>query len=94
MTARRSQIDIVSDILMAVQAKGGKIKPTHLLYKSNLSHTRMKKYVEELKQKGLIAEISETTKKTNRNFFTISDAGLRFIADYRKVKELTDAFGL
>ncbi len=94
MTARRSQIDIVFDILMAVQAKGGKIKPTHLLYKSNLSHTRMKKYVEELKQKGLIAEISETTKKTDRNFFTISDAGLRFLADYRKVKELTDAFGL
>jgi len=94
MTARRSQIDIVFDILMAVQAKGGKIKPTHLLYKSNLSHTRMKKYVEELKQKGLIAEISERTRKTDRNFFTISDAGLRFLNDYRKVKELTDAFGL
>ena len=94
MTARRSQIDIVFDILMAVQAKGGKIKPTHLLYKSNLSHTRMKKYVEELKEKGLLAEISETTRKTDRNFFTISDAGLRFLADYRKVKELTDAFGL
>ncbi|MFH1638639.1 MAG: winged helix-turn-helix domain-containing protein [Candidatus Woesearchaeota archaeon] len=92
MSERRNRLDIVGDILRAIQAKGGKIKPTHLLYKSNLSHEGMKKYVEELKQKGLIEEIVEP--KSNHKFFTITDKGLKFLEDYKKVKEFTESFGI
>lgn len=56
MSERRSRIEIIGDILKSIQGKGGSIKPTHLLYKSNLSHDRMKSYVEELKEKGLMCE--------------------------------------
>jgi len=87
---KRSKIDIVYDMLKAVEEKGGKIIPTHLLYKSNLSHQRMKLYLEELKQKNLLVE----THQKEKTFFELTDAGRKFIQDYRKMKEFTQAFGL
>lgn len=90
MSERRSKLEIVGDILNSIQAKGGSIKPTHLLYKSNLSHDRMKLYVEELKSKGLIEE----TELKKKKMFSITDKGFDFLASYKKVKELEDAFGI
>ncbi len=90
MSERRSKLEIVGDILNAIQAKGGTIKPTHLLYKSNLSHERMKLYVEELEGKGLIEEKEVKDKK----MFSITDKGFEFLASFRKVKEMEDAFGI
>lgn len=90
MSERRSKLEIVGDILQAIQAKGGKIKPTHLLYKSNLSHDRMKLYVEELKTKKLIEEMEFKKKKV----FSITDKGHQFVSSFKKVKELEDAFGI
>ena len=90
MTERRNKIDIIYDILRVTNDKGGKILPTHLLYKSNLSHQRMKGYVEELKQKKLIDEVKEDTK----TFFVITDEGRKFLQQYHQLKEFTEAFGL
>ncbi len=90
MNSRRSKIDIVHDILKAMHDKGGKIKPTHLLYKSNLSHNRMMEYIKELIGKGLIAEEREDEKIN----YTITNSGLEFLANYKKLKEFTEAFGL
>ena len=77
-------------MLKVTSDKGGKILPTHLLYKSNLSHQRMKGYLEELKAKKLIDEIKEDSK----TFFVITDDGLRFLQQYHQLKEFTEAFGL
>jgi predicted transcriptional regulator len=90
MSERRSKLEIVGDILKAIQAKGGMIKPTHLLYKSNLSHERMKLYVDELKSKGMLEEKEAKGKR----MFSVTDKGLDFLASYRKVVELEDAFGI
>lgn len=92
MGERRDKLDIVSDILKSIQDKGGRIKPTHLLYKSNLSHEGMKRYIEELKAKLMIIE--EEDPKRNMRFFIITDKGLRFLQDYKKIREFTDSFGL
>ncbi len=90
MTERRSKLEIVGDMLKSIEAKGGSIKPTHLLYKSNLSHERMKLYVDELKSKGLIEEKEEKGKR----MFVITDKGFDFLASFRKVRELEEAFGI
>ena len=87
---RRNKLEIIYDILKAVQDKGGKIKPTHLLYKSNLSHKRMKEYLDSLMEKTLIKENSEKGQK----LYQITDEGFKFLQEYEKIREFSDAFGL
>ena len=87
---KRTKIDIIYDMLKAMQDKGGRIIPTHLLYKSNLSHQRMKLYLQELKEKNLITE-TEFKKKLH---YEITDTGRKFLQSFKQVKEFTEAFGL
>ena len=91
MGEKRDKLDIVSDILIAIMNKGGRIKPTHLLYKSNLSHEGMKKYISELKEKSMILE--ETDKDGKSKKFVITERGFKFLEDYKKVREFTASFG-
>ena len=87
---RRSKQDIIFDMLRAIQQKGGRIKPTHLLYKSNLSHQRMKEYVDELKQRGLVKD--ELLKE--KTMFILTDQGYEFLQKFQQLKAFTEAFGL
>ncbi|MEM4336577.1 MAG: winged helix-turn-helix domain-containing protein [Candidatus Woesearchaeota archaeon] len=90
MSVRRNRLEIVNDILKSIQDKGGSIKPTHLLYKSNLSHDRMKSYIAELKEKGLISE----ELKANKKIIVITTKGFEFLVNYKKIKEFEEAFGI
>ena len=89
MAGRREKLDIIRDILEAIRDKGGTIKPTHLLYKSNLSHDSMKRYVSDLMEREMVEEVE--LKKNKR--YSITDKGLKFLSDYKQIKEFTDSFG-
>lgn len=78
-------------MLFVIQQKGGKIKPTHLLYKANLSHDALQRYLDELMTAGLVAE--EETKGGRKNY-VLKEAGYRFLEQYKKFKEFSDAFGI
>ncbi len=95
-TGRRSRLELVFDILLAIQNKGGKIKPTHLMYKSNLSHKLLSQYMEELINKELIMveEFQVKKRKTPSKVVVITDKGLGFLEEFRRIREFTDAFGL
>jgi predicted transcriptional regulator len=90
MSTRRTKIEIIHDILSAIQKKGGKIKPTHLLYKSNLSYKKMLEYVNELISKGMVGE--DTVK--DKRMYTITEKGIDYIQEFKKIKEFSDSFGL
>lgn len=87
---RRGRLEIINDMLKSIQNKGGKIKPTHLLYKSNLSHSKMKEYLEELMKKGMIEEQIEKEKK----MIHITDKGHNFLVEFERIKEFSDSFGI
>ena len=57
MEKKRNRLEIIRDILNVIKEKSGRIKPTHILYKSNLSHQMMKEYLEELMEKQFIKEL-------------------------------------
>ena len=87
---RRTKMDIIFDMLVSIRDKGGKIKPTHLLYKSNLSHKRMKEYLEELMQKSLVVE----EEQKNHKMLALTEQGYDFLKNYSQLRQFTEAFGL
>jgi predicted transcriptional regulator len=90
MARKRSRIDIIADMLTSIRSKGGKIKPTHLMYKSNMSHTQMKSYLEELMEKEMISKI----KSNNYEYLIITDAGSKFLERLTEMQEFEKTFGL
>jgi len=96
MAVRRSRMELIYDILLAIQNRGGDIKPTHLMYKSNLSHKLLTMYMDELIQKELILVQEEYNKKRKTSSKTIglTEKGTSFLSEYRRMREFTEAFGL
>jgi len=90
MARKRERSDIVLDMLLSVQEKGGRIKPTHLMYRANLAHTQMKSYLEELIQNDFIKKI----KDNDYEYIIITDTGLKFVEKIRQMKEFERTFGL
>ena len=90
MGERRSKIHVLIDILKVMQRGGGMAKPTHILYKANLSHKLLKSHLGLLMEKGFV-EKKEYGEKVH---YSITQKGVEFIAEYRKVERLSSAFGL
>lgn len=82
-------MDIISDILGIIQRKGGEIKPTHLMYKANLSHKQMKLYLQELEKKDLVK-----TNSGEEHKISITKNGNEFFLKYSQMKDLERTFGL
>jgi len=90
MKERRSKAHISVDILRLIHKKNGMAKPTHILYGANLSHIRLKKYLEDLISMGFI----EKTNEKRQVFFKITQKGHDFLREFKKVEELSEAFGI
>ena len=89
MAGKRSRLDIIGDMLTSIINKGGQIKPTHLMYRSNLSHGQMRLYLEELVEKNFVEKA-----KTSYEYIIITDKGREFVRRLREMKEFERAFGL
>ncbi|HVY01187.1 MAG TPA: winged helix-turn-helix domain-containing protein [Candidatus Nanoarchaeia archaeon] len=89
MTKKRTRLEVIKDILEVIKAKNGKIKPTHILYKSNLSYQMMEDYLDELKEKELIREQKLKQGRT----YMLTDKGFSFLAEYGRIQAFTNSFG-
>lgn len=89
MSPRRTNIEIINDILKAIQKARG-LKPTHVMYKANLSHKLLKEYLDDLIAKGLITEITEKGHKK----LILTDKGLKFLEKYEQMEKFKESFGL
>lgn len=90
MSKKRNRLEVIKDILEVIRNKNGRIKPTHILYKSNLSYQMMGEYLTELIQKGFVQE-----KKTDKGkTYLITEKGLNYLNQYKTIAEFTTSFGL
>ena len=79
---RRSRLEIYIDILEAVA--DGNSKPSHIMYKSNLSWKKLKGYLNFLVDQGLLIR----REHRRRERYEISERGLKILLYFRKIKEI------
>lgn len=84
MSTKRTKRETLVDMLEVLSARPR--KPTHLLYKANLSHPRMKKLLAELEESELV--------KVGDDEIEITEKGLTFLQEYRQAQKLFDSFGI
>ncbi|MCD6470116.1 hypothetical protein J7L29_04890 [Candidatus Bathyarchaeota archaeon] len=77
---RRSQLEICLDILKAVAE--GRNKPTHIMYRANLSWVRLKKYLNFLINGGLLKVINDQ----NGSIFSLTRKGKAVVKYYMEIK--------
>ena len=89
MAKKRERLDIIRDILYSIRDNRN-IKPTRLLYSSNLSPQMFKEYIGELMAKGFIKLEIDEDKKT----FSLTKKGNEFLEEYRVIERFIGNFGL
>ena len=90
MNERRSKVSILKDILRTIERENGKAKPTHILYGANLSHDRLKKYLDSLVAEGFIEKIEEK----GQQYYSTTLRGKEFLSGINKMKKFFEAFGV
>ena len=90
MNKKRDRLQVIHDILKTIKEKNGRIKPTHILYKSNLSHQMMDEYLTELIEKNFVIE----EKIENNKTYSITQKGQDYLNQYKLIVNFVGSFGL
>ena len=85
----RSKLRIYADIIGTIDREGGKTRTTKLLYGANLPHDRLKEYLDQLLQRGLVKEVKEN----DHSSYELTPAGIRFIQEFRRMEKFAEGFG-
>ena len=87
----RNSLQITTSVLDNVSYAGmDGLTITQLIRKSNLSHSRLQKLVQNLSGSGLINRIEYN----NKNTFVITEKGQVLLEEYRRFSDLAGTFGL
>jgi predicted transcriptional regulator len=86
-TKYRSELKILVDILNVIKQEK-ETKPTKILYKANLSHDRLNKYLEKLMSMDLVDEIIIESRE-----YMLTEKGHKFLKEFNKFEKFANAFG-
>ena len=89
MSKKRERLEVIRDILKVIQ-NSRSIKPTRLLYASNLSPQMFKDYIDELLGKKFI----QSEDKDGKKIFFITKKGQEFLQEYKLIENFVENFGL
>ncbi|RZN35660.1 MAG: transcriptional regulator [Methanophagales archaeon ANME-1-THS] len=73
---RRDRFEILSDILLVARHGAGK---TEIVYKANLNFKRVKSYLNDLEEMGLL--------ENSGSVYTSTERGREFVHSYQTMKE-------
>jgi len=76
--SNRTRVEIFATILRIAEKQSLK---THIMYKANLSHRQLEKYLHFLETKGMLARRLEE----NVTVFQVTEKGADFLKDYERI---------
>ncbi|KXA96882.1 hypothetical protein AKJ38_02385 [candidate division MSBL1 archaeon SCGC-AAA259I14] len=77
---RRTRMDVYADVLESVRDASRK---THIVYEANLNFKRCKKYLNKLKENGLVEVQSQSPLA-----WVITEKGKDFLEEYNKIRDM------
>jgi predicted transcriptional regulator len=78
---RRSKMETYCDIVKAIGA--GAEKPTHIMYRANLSWTVMQGYIKDLEAQGLVV----SQESDGKRLYKLTEKGFLLLKQYVSIKE-------
>jgi len=78
--ANRTRIEILASILKVAQR--GALK-THIMYKANLSHKQLTKYLQFVIGNELLQEVSDP--EDGNRLYQVTEKGIQFLKDYERL---------
>lgn len=87
----RDRLEIINDMLDIIRSKGNQIKPTHIMYKANLSSEMLNNYMRDLITKEFIIEKKD---KKGKKTYSLTEKGFNFLRDYKVIKGFVDSYDL
>ena len=79
-TANRTRVEIIASILKV--ASNGALK-THIMYRANLSHRQLEKYLAFLEERGLLVQTADGD--TGGRTYEITEKGCDFLRGYSRI---------
>jgi Predicted transcriptional regulator len=89
LSARRSRLRIIADILRVVESEG-EANVSKILLEANLSYARLTKYLDELVSKGFLERVADEREVK----FRVTRKGQEFLREFRRIEQLAEAFGI
>lgn len=77
----RTRVEILANMLTV--AANGALK-THIMYKANLSHRQLEKYLSFLEERGLLTHLADANLGS---IYRVTEKGLGFLREYSHVSE-------
>ena len=79
-TANRTRFEILAKIVMV--ASHGALK-THIMYRANLSHRQLEKYLRFVEKNGLVEQVAD--EDTGNRLYQVTEKGLEFLREYSRL---------
>jgi predicted transcriptional regulator len=89
--AKRDRLQVLYDILKVIQNKPA-IKPTHIMYKANLSSKMLSEYLQDLVSRNFVLETIGKDKRSKT--YDLSEKGHAYVSNYSVVQEFVETYGL
>jgi len=91
---KRERLEVIRDILMAIK-HNRVIKPTRLMYASNLSPQMFREYIEELIAKKFVKVESDAgSKVADKKIYSLNKKGMDFLNEFKVIENFVQNFGL
>ncbi len=85
---RRSKLETSVDVLRVIAE--GAVKPTHIMYRANLSWTAMQYYLTSLMARGLVTLNGDEGRKN----YQLTERGYTLLQDYLTVRKQLNSEGI